>query len=50
MDDETYMTQYRSYRGGSYNYTGYEQPASYRFHYAPISKFSVIGFRVALYL
>ena len=47
---ESYMTQYRSYRGGSYNYKGYEQPASYRFHYAPISKFSVIGFRVALYL
>ena len=47
---ESYGADDRVYRGGNYNYSGSDHPASYRDGHGPSRSNSGFGFRVALYL
>ena len=47
---ESYNTDRRVIRGGYYDGTGYEYPASRRSNNVPSSTYSRFGFRIALYL
>ena len=47
---ESYNTNNRIYRGGSFDYSGSDTPASRRNLNIPSSKFPDVSFRVALYL
>ena len=47
---ESSYTNYRVYRGGIYNRTGFERPVSIRFNSDPSSITPNIGFRITLYL
>ena len=47
---ESYDTSLRVYRGGNYRASGSGIPASYRIRYRPSDSYSLIGFRVTLYL
>ena len=47
---EACYTDFRVSRGGNYNRSGSDYPASQRGNYVPSVSYAVIGFRVALYL
>ena len=47
---ESYDTYNRVYRGGCYDATGSDGPASYRYYYDPANSRASIGFRLTLYL
>ena len=48
---ESYNTDCRIYRGGTYSKNGYQYPASDRIHaYPSLNQYDDMGFRIALYL
>jgi len=47
---EAYITYYRVYRGGGYNYSGDNDPADNRYSYTPTGSYSSCGCRSALYI
>ena len=47
---EAYITYYRVYRGGGYNYSGDNDPADNRYSYTPTGSICYCGCRSALYI